>query len=74
MNLLQTYADAFSRAYPQAAMNIRVKPQRNGPALYVVSIDGSEGEPLTETDIRGAIARFAQHGRPVNARGHLCNL
>lgn len=74
MNIIQQYTAAFERCYPQAAMTIKGRMHPSAGLQFVVSIDGSAGDPMSENDIRGAIARFHQHGRPVNKRGLPCNL
>lgn len=73
MDYLKQYRAAFERCYPQASLDIR-SSLRDGRIIHRVIINGDAGEPMSETDIRGATARFLQRGRPINARGMLCNL
>ena len=73
MDYINQYRAAFERCYPQAALDIK-SALRDGRIMHRITINGDAGDWMDETDIRGASARFTQHGRPVNRRGHLCNL
>lgn len=68
-NLLVAYREAFGRCYPQHQLQFRPY-QRNGESRTWVIINRERGDtPLTDNDLRHAIAGFSKGYSDAN-RSH----